>query len=270
MITRASKGNGILGTANTRFGNTDNTCRHLPGHSHRPVVIDRKGNEIALVHSDEICADRERDIELFLVVDLDKNVEPDRQRELMHPSDLVARQRCGDQQHTVGTHDSCVTNVTKVDREVLSDHRKSARLSRSTKVDDRTSEMGLVGENGHRRRTAGFINTSQFGSVESGIQVPLRRRPTLDLGDDGQMPISGRRQSFAETPRRRTRLGPANQVGEMTGVGRRTGAMMRDDLVEIRRQNRLAALAADGLHEDQLGTTTEERRKRRTPVLEPL
>ena len=50
---------------------------HLRGHAHGPVGVDLEGDEVALVHADEVGAGGDGPLELGLVVDLDEHVEAD-------------------------------------------------------------------------------------------------------------------------------------------------------------------------------------------------
>ena len=87
-------------------------------------MVDLEGHEVALVDADQGGADVERAAEFAFVVDLHQRVETDGERAGMEASEFVVRQRRGDQQHAVGSHQSRVDHVEFADREVLADHRQ--------------------------------------------------------------------------------------------------------------------------------------------------
>ena len=61
-------------------------------HPHRPLVIDLKRDQVALIDTDDRRIDSHCHLELGLVVDFDEHVETDARGELMERQQLVAVQ----------------------------------------------------------------------------------------------------------------------------------------------------------------------------------
>src|SRR3546814_8519689 len=116
-----------------------------------------EGDEVALVHADELRTDGQRSLELRLVVDLDECVEPHLGGEGVHVSQLAVVECGDDQQHRVGTHDPRVAHVPEVDGEVLPQHRDADGGASGAQVVGRTAEVRLVGEHRKARRAPGRI-----------------------------------------------------------------------------------------------------------------
>ena len=97
---------------------------------HRPVGVDLEGDEVALVHADQVGADRHGPLELGLVVHLDEHVEVELAGDGVEVRELVVVERRHDQEDGVGTHDPGPRHVARVDGEVLAQHGEVDGLAR--------------------------------------------------------------------------------------------------------------------------------------------
>ena len=127
MITGGREHPGVGPTAYARLGDPDDSARHAWGHTHCPLLVDLEGDQVALVDADEVGTDRDRPCQLGFVVHLDQRVETDRASKRMERLQLGVVERCRDEQHAIGAHQSCIAHVVRGHREVLAQHRPTAR-----------------------------------------------------------------------------------------------------------------------------------------------
>ena len=163
-------------------------------------------------------------------------------RQVVEPSQLVVGERRGDQQHRVGAHQPRVDHVELAHREVLADHGQAARVAGLLEVGDGPAEVGLVREHRQTRRTARFVRRGQHRRVEPDVQVTLRRRAPLDLGDHGEFGMAGQRG--AESAGRSEARGDFDEIVDVTIVGGRPGPMVVENAIEVGGRHRFRPAAS--------------------------
>ena len=218
--------------ADARLGDLDDAGRDGAAHPGGALVVDLERQQVALVDADERGPGDEGALQLRLVVDLDEHVEADRGGQLVELDQLEVGERGDDEQHAVGAHQSGVGDVAGVDREVLAQHRERRGVARRAQVGDRPGEELGVGEHRQAGGTTVGVGAGERRRIEVAVEVALRRRAALDLGDDGQLARVG--EGDREAAGGAETAGRGQQVVEVAIVGGGRLPVALDDAVEVR------------------------------------
>ena len=180
VITGGREHPGVGPTAYARLGDPDDSARHAWGHTHCPLLVDLEGDQVALVDADEVGTDRDRPCQLGFVVHLDQRVETDRASKRMERLQLGVVERCRDEQHAIGAHQSCIAHVVRGHREVLAQHRPTARGSRRRKIGwDLYNHLGIARGETDKMKAQAAHNLRFFGAPVGMICVIDRK---LEIG----------------------------------------------------------------------------------------
>ncbi len=191
MEAGRAEGGGVVRPTDPGLGHPEDALGHRSTDPDGPLVVDLEGDQVALVHADEGGArGGQAPLELGLVVDLEQHIDPELHGQGVEVAQLGVVEGGDDEEHGVGAHGPGVRHVTRVDREVLAEHRQRDRGPRRLEVGRGSAEVGTVGEHGQAGRAALGVGPSGLRGVEVGRQVALRRGPALHLGDHCQ-PVGG-------------------------------------------------------------------------------
>ena len=104
---------GVVGTGDAGLGHPHHARGHLRGHPHGPGGVDLEGDEVALVHPDEVGTGGHRPIELGLVVDLDQHVEAEAATQPEEGGQLVVVEGGGTVEIDTLTHPSALGRLAE-------------------------------------------------------------------------------------------------------------------------------------------------------------
>ena len=132
---------------------------------------------------------RRRDFELQrprqfrFVMDLDENVDPEREGRRLEFGGAAVVDRGQDDEDTIGAGGARFHHLIGVVHEILAQHRQRACGARLAQIVERALERGAVGQDGKTRCAAGLVGLGQGRRIEMRPDQPLRRARLLDFGD---------------------------------------------------------------------------------------
>ena len=173
---------GVAGDA--AFGDDDAVLRHARGEPLGRLQRGGEGLEVAVVDADQPAVERQRAVELLLVVHLGDGVHA--------PRVGVGAQRAGhhvvdgghDDQDAVGAQRARLRHLVAVEHEVLAQRGQLGGGARLRQMLGRALEGGAVGEHGQARRAARRVGLGERGRIEVGADQALGGARLLDLGDE--------------------------------------------------------------------------------------
>ena len=225
---------GILGAGDAGLGHPHDAVGHLRCHAHGPGGVHGEGDEVALIHADEIGTRIDGSLQLGFVMDLDQCVDADAASEVQERHKFALIERGGDEQHAVGPHDACIAHIMGRHGEVLAQDGEPTGSPGGLQIGDRTAEELDIGEHRETGRTARLVLLGKTYRVEPDGEIALRRRASFDLGNDRHITVvCCVKQGPAETTSGRARERPLDQFIERAIVGGGRVAVGDEDPVEI-------------------------------------
>ena len=243
--------------SHTGLGDSDDTGWNLGCQAHRPLLVDRKRHEVALVDPDQVTIGGECPFELRLIVDLDEGIETDFVGERTKIAQLCVVEGGRNQQYAVGPHEPSIDHVAGIDGEVFADDRERRGSARRPQVCHRTTEPLLICQDREARCAPSFIGAGEQTWVEVGEQISLRRGASLDLADDRDSLGRSRQRGAEATSRVEIRYVLEKRI-EASNVGPCRCAMRFEDAIEVGRGQGSETLSGGGGETDQFGCTAEE------------
>ena len=157
--------------------------RHADGEIDRGLERRFEGPQVAVVDADELGVERQRAVQLDLVVHLDQRVHPPFGGGVEQVARGVVADRGEDDQDAVGAPGAGLGDLVGLEHEVLAQHRQLRRGAGLDQVVRRALEARAVGEHRQAGGAAQLIGAGDLGRVEVGADQALGRAGLLDLGD---------------------------------------------------------------------------------------
>src|SRR3569832_62534 len=162
-----------------------------------------EGAEIAVVHADERCRERQGALELIGIVHLHQYCHAalgGELRELVHARVVERRD---DEQDAVRADCARLVHLIGIDNEILAQRRQLAGGARLLQIALATLKEIGVGEHGETRRAVSRVTRRDRGGIERFAQHTQARRNQQEHGDHGSLALGYLRpQRVREVARR--------------------------------------------------------------------
>ena len=166
------------------LGDDDPVARDFLGQTLADVERDGKVVQIAVVDSDETRLERERALQLLLVVHFDQHVHAQIMRGGVERLCGVVVNGGHDDEDAVGAEGARLVDLIGVVEKILAQGGKMRRLAGGLEVFELALEGGPVGEHGQTRGAGGLIGAGEFRRIEMFADHAFRRARLLDFGDE--------------------------------------------------------------------------------------
>ena len=164
------------GVADAGLGDDEAIVRDERAEADRPFRIDVERPKVAVVQPDDPGVGRERALELFLVVRLDKWLEADLQGTVDEAGEALRRMEHSKEQDEIRAGRAKMRQLDRLDDELLGEDRDRDRRPDRSEVVDRAAEPVGLAQDGDRRRAARLVGSSPGDDVLVGAGD--RARPT--------------------------------------------------------------------------------------------
>ena len=167
-----------------RFGNRDNVLRDHVDDLLDGRAVHFQRLQVTSVDADDRSAGLHRAQGFESRMRLHQRLHAERPGSFQQGHENVLLQRRDDQEHEVGAVSTRLVDLIRRDDKVLAQNRNIDGRAHCVKIRERTVEATLLGEHRDDRRSPGLVRRRESGRIRDRCERTLRRRGSLDLGDD--------------------------------------------------------------------------------------
>ena len=174
----------IMSIRDARFGNRDNVLRDHVDDLLNGRAVHFQRLQIASVDANDRGTGLHRAQGFESRVRLHQCLHAERTSAFQQGHQHILLERGDDQQHEVGAVSTRLVDLIRSDDKILAQNRNVDGRAHSVKIRERTIEATLLGEDRDDRRSPGLVRRRESCRIRDRCERTLRRRGSLDLGDD--------------------------------------------------------------------------------------